>query len=153
MNKKEIYIKHKKRIKSFLALGTTVSAISLFAIFTEISISGAIGFIFGLIVLYFAYKSKKITLEIEKYCLKQCPICNEEIIKTEEIRYFVADNLVNEEAFNSQKNNKIKRHIYYYKCEKCNFCMTVIKSYLYTKTKEKELNDKVQLDFEYNGDY
>ena len=31
--------------------------------------------------------------------------------------------------------------------------MTVIKSYLYTKTKEKELNDKVQLDFEYNGDY
>ena len=102
MNKKELYIKHKKRIKSFLTLGTTVSAISLFAIFTEISISGAIGFIFGLIVLYFAYKSKKITLEIEKYCLKKCPICDKEIIKTEEIRYFVADNLVNEEAFNSQ---------------------------------------------------
>ena len=153
MNKKELYIKHKKIIKTFLALGTTVGAIGLFAFISETSFSGLIAFLLGLLVLYFAYKSKKITIEIEKYCLDKCPLCDELVNKSEEIRYYVADNLVDEETFNKQLNNKIKRHIYYYKCEKCNFCMTIIKSYLYTNTKEKELNDKIQLDFEYNGDY
>jgi len=117
------------------------------------SLAGLFAILFGAFVLYLAYKSKKITLEIEKNCLEKCPICNENIIKSEEIRYFVADNLVNEETFNCQNNNKIKRHIYYYKCKDCHFCMTIIKSYLYTNNREKQLNDKIQLDFDYEGDY
>ena len=153
MNKKEKYIKNKKLIRSFLGLGTTIAIIGIYSLISKFILPGLIALIIGLFVLFLAFRSKKITLEIEKYCLNKCPICDDEIVKTEEVRYYVGDNLVDEETFNSQKNNKIKRNIYYYKCEKSNFCMTVIKSNLYTINKEKPLNDKVQLDFDYNGDY
>lgn len=153
MNRKDKYIKNKKFIKSFLGLGTTIGIIGIYSVISKIILPGLITLLIGLLFLYFAFKSKKKTLEIEKYCLNRCPICDEEINKTEEIRYYIGDNLVDEETFNLQKNNKLKRNIYYYKCEKCDFCMTIIKSYLYINNKEKPLNDKIQLDFDYKGDY
>ena len=150
---KDKYIKHKKRIKSFLALGTTVSAIGLFAFITDLAISGLFAILFGLLVLFLANKSKGITVKIEKECLEKCIICNDPINKTIETRYYYSGNIINEEEFNKYSNNKIKRIIYYYKCEKCNLCMTVIKSYLYVNNKEKEMNEKIELDFNYEGDY
>ena len=125
----------------------------LFALISETTFAGITGIIFGGIVLFLAYKSKKVTIEIENYCLTKCLICDDDILKTDEIRYYIGDNLVDKETFEKQTNDKTKRIINYYKCEKCNFCMTIIKLYLYTGNKEKELNKKIQLDFEYSGDY
>ena len=152
---KEKYLKYKGNIKSLLALGTTFSAIGLFAAIGGSLLFGILLLVSGMISLFFAYKLKIETVKIETYCKEKCPICNNTISYSMETKFYLADNLVSEEDFNKCNKyvDKIKREIHYYKCIEDNFCMTIIHSYLITNTKQKQLNDKISLDFNYNFDY
>ena len=152
---KEKYLKYKKYIRSFLALGVTVGSIGLFGLFSKNLLFGLILIIIGSLFLLLTTTFIKKTIKIEEECTKLCPCCKKEVVINEETRYYVSNNLVSEEDFNNFKGNfdKIKRVITYYKCQDCNFCFTIIKSYSYYGDKEIQLNDKRNMDFNYEGQY
>lgn len=152
---KEKYIKYKKNIRSFLGLGATVAVIGLFSLFTKLLVLGIILIVVGIGLLVLSAYFKKETVAIEKYSKEKCPICGDDVVYSTETRYYVGNNLSDEEEFNKETitYDKLKKVIHYYKCEKCNFCLTVIESYSYVYGKEKRLNDFVNMDFNYTGAY
>ncbi len=150
---KDKYLKYKKIIKSLLGLGTTIGLIGVFCLFSNIIILGIIITIIGIIILIITRLLKIKTIKIEEEGKKNCLICNDPTELVIENRYYVGDNLVDEDTFNNYKSEKKRFEIYYYKCSKCNYCLTYIKSYLIINNKEKPLNDKLSIDFDYQGDY
>lgn len=152
MNKKN-YLFHKKITRTFLCLGTTIGVLGLFTIISQSFIIGIILLLIGILFLFISYLSKKKTVTIENYCKKSCLICNNDITVETEIKYFVGNSLVDEETFNKVTTEKTLREVSYYKCIECKLCMTIIKSYLIINNNQKELNDKISIDFDYTGDY
>lgn len=152
MNKKN-YLFHKKITRTFLGLGTTIGVLGLFTIISQSFIIGIILLLIGILFLFISYLSKKKNVTIENYCKKSCLICNNDITVETEIKYFVGNSLVDEETFNKVTTEKILREVIYYKCIECKLCMTIIKSYLIINNNQKELNDKISIDFDYTGDY
>jgi len=150
---KDKYKKLKKQIKTNLGLGTTLSLIGIFAIFSEMILFGVLLLIVGCLILGLTYILKKETIKLEEECKKTCFCCNKEVNHSIENRYFVNDNLVKKTIYDETSSNKKRMEIHYYKCEDCNFCLTVIHTYLHMNNKEKQLNDKISMDFDYTGDY
>ena len=150
---REKYIKNKKMIKSYLGLGTTVCALGLFWLLSNNYIFGIVFLFLGIIFLLLSMKAKKVTVEIENKMLEKCINCNDDVIHEIKYKYFVSSALSTEEEFNKKTNDKMKYEIHYYKCLKCKICMTIVKQYLYTDNKEKPLNDKISIDFNYNNEY
>lgn len=150
---KNKYTKLKKQIKVNLGLGTTIGLIGIFSLFSDMILFGVLLFVVGGLILGFTYMLKRETVKLEEECKKTCLCCNKEINHIVENRYFIADNLVKKEKYDEAKNNKKRMEIHYYKCEDCSFCLTVIHTYLYVNNKEKQLNDKTNMDFDYSGDY
>lgn len=152
---KEKYLKYKKLSRSLLGLGTTLSLLGIFGLFSgfDALIFSIIVLILGIVNLIIYLLLKKKTQNIVSYCYKKCIICDKDIVNEIKIKYFINDKEITEEDFNNYGNNKTKMVINYYKCYDCKLCLTVIKTYLINNNKEKELNDKINLDFEYEGDY
>ena len=151
---KDRYSKLKKQIKTQLGLGTTVGAIGVFSLFSEMVLFGLILIFIGGIILFITYIMKKETKNLEEECKKTCITCGKEVKHSIENRYFIADNLVKKSDYDNANNNKKRMEIHYYKCEDCSFCLTIIHTYICTlNNKEKQLNDKVNMDFDYTGDY
>ncbi len=150
---KEKYIKYKKQIRSFLSLGTTFSALGLFGFIGKSIIGAIVLSILGIITLLFTFYLKKKTIEIEKHCKNKCLICNNNISYSSIEKHYISNNLVSKEDFDKTNNNKTKMLIEYYKCIDCHFCLTIITSTIINNNKEKIINPKINMDFDYNGDY
>ncbi len=147
------YLRNKKYLKSFLALGTTLSLLGFFCLISKIYFQGILICVLGIVFLLISNKCKGNLVKIENQMKTKCINCNENIIHETKFKYFVANALSNEEVFNNKINDKYKLEINYYKCLKCNICMTIIKKIMYDNNKEKILNDKISIDFNYNNEY
>lgn len=146
------YLKYKKLLRSFLCLTVTITIIGCFSLSSNILIGLVlifIGIIFLLITCYIKYNKTK----IEKKCTEHCIKCGDNIVNVTEEKYYILNKLVSKEEFIQSKKEKSKKIINYYKCEKCHFCLTIINSYLIVNGKEKRLNDKINMDFDYNNNY
>ena len=150
---KDKYIKLKKQIKMNLGLGTTIGLIGFFSVFSDMILFGIMLMIVGGLILGFTYILKRETVKLEEECKKTCFCCHKEVKHSIENRYYVNDNLVKKSNYDDVSSNKKRMEIHYYKCEDCSFCLTVIHTYLYVNNKEKQLNDKVNMDFDYTGEY
>ena len=151
---KDNYIKCKKKVRSLLGLGTTISLIGIYSMFSRYFVFGAISFVIGLIILFLCYKNKKETINIENYSLKQCPVCGKETTKVIETRYYIGSTIVTEDVFNNSKSlDKVIREIEYYKCVESKFCLTKINSYLIRGNKKKPLQSKINMDFNFDNSY
>lgn len=149
----EKYKKFKKQIKMNLGLGTTIGLIGIFSIFSDMVLFGILFTLVGALILGIAFLLKKETLSLEEACKEKCYCCNKDVNHSIENRYYVNDHLVKKSNYDEATNNKKRMEIHYYKCEDCNFCLTVIHTYLIVNNKEKQLNDKVSMDFDYSGNY
>ena len=150
---KDKYKKLKKQIKMNLGLGTTIGLIGVYAIFSKMILFGILFAFVGALILGIAFLLKKETINLEEVCKEKCYCCNKDVKHSIENRYYVNDNLVKKSVYDETLSNKKRMEIHYYKCEDCNFCLTVIHTYLYYNNKEKQINDKVSMDFDYTGDY
>lgn len=146
------YLKYKKMIRSFLCLGVTITILGCFSFQTNYFV-GIILFLIGLIFLFITYFMKQQKTKIEEECKIHCISCGKNIINVTEEKYYILNKPVDKELFNSSNCEKTKQVINYYKCNDCHLCLTVINTYLITNGKEKQLNDKINMDFDYNDNY
>ena len=150
---KESYKKFKKQIRTFLGLGTTCGLLGLYSLFSKMVIFGIILLLAGIVILGITFLLKKESLKMEEESKKNCLCCGKDVTHTFENRYFINDCPVKKDDFEKENTNKKRMEIHYYKCDECRFCYTVIHTYLCINGKEKQLNDKTNLDFDYTGDY
>lgn len=149
----EKYKKYKKLIRSFLCIGTMSGVLGVFCIFTESIFISLLLIILGVCVLIITYNLKKKTIKIENNFKTSCINCNKSTSFSSETKYYVLNKLVSEEEFNQCDKEKTKMIFNYYKCIECHICMTIINSYLIINNNEKKLNDKINIDFSYEGNY
>lgn len=146
------YLKYKKLLRSFLCLSVTIIIIGCFCTPSNFFM-GLILIFIGIIflIITFFIKNKKIMIEeqFKEHCIK----CGKNTINITEEKYYVLNVPVTKEVFIQSNNEKIKKIINYYKCDQCHICLTIIKSYLIVNGKEKQLNDKINIDFDYNNNY
>lgn len=152
---KEKYIKYTKLSRTLLGLGTTLSLLGILGLFSgfEYLIFSLIVLFLGIVTLIIYLLIKKKTQNIVSYCYNKCIICDKNTNHQTNIKYYINDKEVLEEEYNNSNTNKTKMIIDYYKCIDCKLCLTVINTFIINNGKEKQLNEKINLDFEYEGDY
>ncbi len=153
---KNKYLKNKKMIRSCLSIGTTLLVISLFAflsgsIYINMAVICLILGIISLVITYLSYNSNKIIITSMK---KNCPICDKEVIYSKQNKYFIEGVAINENDFVIDDNHQKQKYIFeFYKCIECEYCLTIISIYSYKNKKEALKSQKINVDFNYKGDY
>lgn len=155
---KNKYLKNKKMIRSCLSIGTTLLVISLFAflsgsIYINMAIICLALGIVSLIITYLSYNSNKNIITSMK---NNCPICNKEVTYSKQNKYFIDGVAVIENDFLINNNSDYQKQKYifeFYKCIECEYCLTIISIYCYKNQKESLKSQKINVDFNYKGNY
>lgn len=155
---KEKYTSNKKRIKSFLSIGTTLLLIAFFSFVAgkKYLILGLVSLVLGLLFIALTYFCVNLNKKLIKEMMHKCPLCNNDLIIETKVNYYINGKLVEEDDYNNSVilNLQMEKIIFdFYKCPDCLFCLTSISTYIEKDKKSVLKSVKYNVDFNYTGLY